>query len=233
MDDEREHGDPGRRRAPDGSASTSGGPGVVGESSESTSRAAAREHLLVTFIECVARLGYRRTHVDDVCRRSGVSNRRFYEGFGSKHDCYLMVFDTFGKQVTERARGAAQAASGPWETRVRAALEAAIGELVTHPLLVQFLLEYRNVQEGNTAMLRLIADAKDIYLTEEVQQNLPPVPREAQESVVSNLVAQLTLCYVEAGKLHRLPDVVPWVLYHGTLHLLGPDRAAPLRPPHT
>lgn len=229
MDHEVQHDDPAsgiQRQAGPASGPIDGARRITGSPPNGNSRVHKRERALGTFIEHVARTGYRQTRVEDVCRCAGVSTRDFYTLFGSKERCYFVVFYAFGHQLIARSEHAYEAVDGPWEARIRAALEVATEWLVAHPRMVRFLVEYRSVEHGNEALLRLVARAQGIYLTDEVRKSAPPLPGEALESIVSGLVVQPMLRYVQEGKLHRLPELVPWIVYYMTLNLLGPDRAA-------
>ena len=57
-----------------------------------------------SFIERVAAAGFRNTRIEDVCRDVGVSHREFYRWFGNKDQCYLSIFDTFGRSLIDVGR---------------------------------------------------------------------------------------------------------------------------------
>ncbi|HVX20314.1 MAG TPA: hypothetical protein VHB02_03095 [Acidimicrobiales bacterium] len=193
-------------------------------------RGTKRELLIATFIERVATVGFRRTRVDDVCRQAGVSIREWYEWFGKKDPTYLLVFGTLGGALLRKARTAFEEEGGPWERRVRAGLEVVTAELAGKPVLTRFLMECPHVDGGDAALARLLGRAHRVYLTDEIRGRAPAVPPAALESIATSLVVQPMMRYVEEGQLHRLPELVPWIVYYLTLDLLGPERAAPLLP---
>ena len=184
-----------------------------------------------SFIERVARDGFRNTRIEDVCRDVGVSHREFYRWFGNKDQCYLSIFDAFGRAVVDAGQQTFDETTGPWEAKLRAGLLAAVRELASDPHRPPFLLECQAVDGGERAMWQLVASAERVYLTDEVRHRSPPAPAAAYESIAAGVVVEPIRRYLEEGKVDRLPDLVPWIVYYMTLYLFGPVRASGQRPP--
>lgn len=196
-------------------------------------QAEKRECAKTAFMRRVASVGVASTHIGDVVREAHISTEQWYEWFVSKEAAYLMLFDTCGGKFLADAQRVFEATPGPWEARMRAALELVTAELEAHPVVARFLLEYQNITGGAQALARLLGRAQAVYLTDEVRRSAPPLPPAALDSVAGTLIVEPMRRYIADGQLHRLRELVPTVLYCLTLHLLGPERAAPLRPAPT
>jgi len=184
-----------------------------------------------SFIERVARTGFRNTRIEDVCRDAGVSHREFYRWFGNKDQCYLSIFDAFGRSLIDVGQRTFEETTGSWEEKLRAGLLAVVSELAGDPDRARFLLECHAVGGGEGAMWRLVDRAALVYLTDEVRSQAPRAPMAASESIAAGVVVEPIRRYLEEGKVDRLPDLVPWIVYYMTLYLFGPARAASQRPP--
>jgi AcrR family transcriptional regulator len=185
-----------------------------------------RERALSAFVTRVAASGYRETHVEDVCRDVGASTRDFYAWFGKKDRCYLTVFSAFGNHVITVAERAHGEASGPWETRTRAALEAAFEQLTSRPKMVRFLSQSPYVDGSREVLLSLVARSQRVYLTDEVREHVDGIPPEPLEVIVSSSVMYPIITYVREGRAQDIPELVPSMVYYLTLVFFGAERAA-------
>lgn len=193
-------------------------------------QAEKREGAKTAFIERVAKVGFANTRIGDVAHDAHVSTEQWYCWFGHKEPAYLMLFEFCGGALLVHAQTVFEATDGPWETHMRAALEVVTAELEAQPLVARFLLEYQHVAGGPEALGRLLGRAQSVYLTAEVRRSAPLLPQAALESIAASLIVEPMKRYIEEDQLHRLRELVPTVLYTLTLNLLGPERAAPLRP---
>jgi AcrR family transcriptional regulator len=95
-------------------------------------RANQRERLFGAMVAAVATKGYEATRVEDLVELSGVSRKAFYEHFADKQDCFFStaqsLVDAGVGLVHHHYRG-----EGPWEERVRRALEAFVALLAAQP----------------------------------------------------------------------------------------------------
>lgn len=193
---------------------------------EHPDRIGNRERALSAFVNRVAANGYRRTHVEDVCRDVGASTRDFYAWFGKKDRCYLTVFAAFGNHVIVQAERAYREAPGAWETRIREALEAAFEQLTTRPKMVRFLSQYPQVEGGRAVLLGLIERSRQIYFSDEVRRQVDDIPQEPLEVIVSSSIVYPMIGYVREGKLQDIPELIPSIVYCLSLVFFGPERAA-------
>jgi AcrR family transcriptional regulator len=185
-----------------------------------------RERALSAFVTRVAASGYRETHVEDVCRDVGASTRDFYAWFGKKDRCYLTVFAAFGNHVITVAERAHGDAPGPWETRTRAALEAAFEQLTSRPKMVRFLGQSPYVDGSRDALLSLIARSRHVYLTDEIRGHVDDIPPEPLEVIVSSSVMYPIITYMREGKAQDIGELIPSMVYYLTLVFFGAERAA-------
>jgi AcrR family transcriptional regulator len=185
-----------------------------------------RERAMSAFVTRVATTGYRQTHVEDVCRDVGASTRDFYAWFGKKDRCYLTVFAAFGNYVITQAERAYNGVPGPWETRLRLALEAAFDELTARPKMVRFLGQSSQVDGSRAVLLSMIERSRPLYFPEEVRQQVDDVPREPLEIIASSSIVYPIVMYVREGKLQDISELIPSILYHLSLVFFGPERAA-------
>ena len=70
-----------------------------------------------------------------------------------------------------------------------------------------------------------------MYLTDEIRHHSPDAPAAAYESIAAGVAVEPIRRYLEDGKVDRLAELVPWIVYYMTLHFFGPERAAGQRPP--
>ena len=169
----------------------------------------------------MAASGYRETHVEDVCRDVGASTRDFYAWFGKKDRCYLTVFAAFGNHVITVAERAHGDTSGPWETRTRAALEAAFEQLTSRPKMVRFLSQSPYVDGSRDALLSLIARSRHVYLTDEIRGHVDDIPPEPLEVIVSSSVMYPIITYMREGKAQDIGELIPSMVYYLTLVFFG------------
>jgi AcrR family transcriptional regulator len=114
-----------------------------------------RRRLLLAMREISGEVGLANATVGQVCKRSRMSRRTFYELFDSRDDCFLAAFEQALEQIAERAlpaweqplpEGALKGTStapgtgkqhARWKDRVRAGLEAVLGMFDEQPQLAR------------------------------------------------------------------------------------------------
>jgi AcrR family transcriptional regulator len=82
-----------------------------------------RRRLLLAMREVSGEVGLAGATVGQVCKRSRMSRRTFYELFDSRDDCFLAAFEQALEQIADRVLPAWEQA-GRWKDRVRASLQA-------------------------------------------------------------------------------------------------------------
>lgn len=121
-------------------------------------RAAIEQRLREVALECAASLGMRRTTVDELARRAGISKGAFYSFFESKEHLFLSMLEQVHNEVYGRAKSVFDGSAGlpPWQRAAmamkevcRATLEKCILPFTQEelPLLLRRLPEH--LLDGN------------------------------------------------------------------------------------
>lgn len=92
-----------------------------------------RERLYGAMVAAVSELGYERTRVADVLAISGISRNTFYRHFSSKQHCFLATLDAITRTGGQQVVDAYADESGPWDERLRAALDTIVELIVAQP----------------------------------------------------------------------------------------------------
>ena len=95
-----------------------------------------RRRLLLAMQELAAEVGLAGATVGQVCKRSRMSRRTFYELFEDRDDCFLGAFEQALERIGERVLPAWEQ-EGRWRERVRAGLEALLAIFDEQPLLAR------------------------------------------------------------------------------------------------
>jgi AcrR family transcriptional regulator len=96
-----------------------------------------RRRLLLAMQELAGETGLADATVGQVCKRSRMSRRTFYELFDSRDDCFLATVEHALEQIGERVLPAWEQGGGRWHVRVRAALEALLALFDEQPRLAR------------------------------------------------------------------------------------------------
>lgn len=92
-----------------------------------------RERLYGAMVAAVSDLGYERTRVADLLAISGISRNTFYRHFSNKQHCFLATLDAIAKAGARHIGAAYADRRGPWDQRLRAALDALVELIVAQP----------------------------------------------------------------------------------------------------
>jgi AcrR family transcriptional regulator len=92
-----------------------------------------RERLIAAAIEVFAERGYEATRVEDLLAASGVSRNAFYKVFRNKRECFLAAVDLVVKLSRPNVLDVYGQATGSWEERMKAMLDALAAAVVAHP----------------------------------------------------------------------------------------------------
>src|SRR6202167_1188374 len=76
---------------------------------------ATRAALIKTARRLFARLGYAKTDIETVARRTRVTRGALYHHFKDKQDLFSAVFDLEKKKLTQKIGEAAASQANPWE----------------------------------------------------------------------------------------------------------------------
>jgi len=170
-------------------------------------RASARRGRLVdAAITLMARSGESRTTMTAVCAEAGLTERYFYESFGSRDDVLVAALDAVSEEIARTAVEAVASSSGEPAARVRAAIGAVVDLVVAEPDKMRVAVIESNANAsmrarrhellGSFAAL-VAAEARDIF-----GEETWPEPRDHLQGVIfmaglSELVASWLLGEVE------------------------------------
>lgn len=176
-------------------------------------------------MEVVGQLGYEQAKVADICLLAGVSTRHFYDLFGDKASCFRAAVETRGFGLLAKVGSAFDGVGGPWEVRLRAALEVLLAELARDPATARCLsVELMSGQPVLAPSLQALVDeGRRVFSPPEP---LPDLPAWALEAVLLGAVVRPIARYVEEDRTAELPTLVPVLGYFVTLFLLGQEPAA-------
>ena len=174
-------------------------------------RASARRGRLVdAAITLMARSGESRTTMTAVCAEAGLTERYFYESFGSRDDVLVAALDAVSEEIARTAVEAVASSSGEPAARVRAAIGAVVDLVVAEPDKMRVAVIESNANASMRARRQVLlgsfaalvaAEARDIF-----GEETWPEPRDHLQGVIfmaglSELVASWLL-----GEIELSPD---------------------------
>jgi AcrR family transcriptional regulator len=141
-----------------------------------------RRRLLLAMRELSSEIGLAGATVGQVCKRSRMSRRTFYELFEDRDDCFLAAFEQAVEQTGERVLPAWQESvevGGRWKDRVRLALECLLVLFDEQPSLarlcvIESLTGGPSVLARRREVLDALARALEEGRTEARAGNGPP-----------------------------------------------------------
>jgi AcrR family transcriptional regulator len=185
-----------------------------------------RERLLRAMLGAVAERGYERISVSDVVERAGVSRGAFYEEFEGKDEALFAAYDAMLDVLIERVRGSFSAGD-PWPTKVRLALRVFLRELAANPEIARMAAveipsagpaAHQRYREGIERFLPFFRQGREYS---ERGDELPP---DAELMAVGGAEA-IVFDEVVAGRVSRLPTLLPDILFTLLVPYLGPEEA--------
>jgi AcrR family transcriptional regulator len=195
---------------------------VTREAAAETRLRSQRERLLAATVEVVADLGYGATRVEDLLAASGVSRNTFYKIFSNKHECFLAAVDSLVELSGPAVLDVYGTASGTWEQRMMAMLEA-LGKMVAnHPAAarVAWIEAYAAGEEAVRRVDRI--DERTERIVRAALAESPEragIPPETVRALVGG-VRKLIHTRLRAGREGELPGEMPqlfeWMLCYRT-----------------
>ena len=118
-----------------------------------------RERLLAAGLEEFGTRGFAATGVKDICRAAGLTDRYFYESFGTSADLFTAVFDHATRQVFDATVAALASETGNVKDQAHAVIEAYVG-LKSPELSTAFASSFAEPQiRAHADLLQFFADA--------------------------------------------------------------------------
>jgi AcrR family transcriptional regulator len=186
-----------------------------------------RDRLLWSMVRVVAEKGYDGVTVANVVARAGVSRTTFYDEFSNKDEClfaaYDRVIDVLIHYVEEAYRSDAE-----WPGRVRAGLDALLRALAAEPEVARMAAvefpaagpeAHQRYRDALERFLPFFADGRQYSPRAE---ELPP----GVELMAVGGAEVIIFDEVVAGRVSKLPRMLPEILFAVLVPFTGPDEAA-------
>lgn len=185
-----------------------------------------RERLLAAIAEEVAAKGYRATTITDVVKLASVSTRDFYEHFDGKEACFLAAFEAVYDHLEDVLR-AATAAEPDWPHQVVAALRATLEFFAAEPDLARLCL-VESVSATPTIAIRfreaVLACVPALAIGRDLAPDGGSLPPSTEDSILGGTIS-LAARSIGAGRVARLPDLLPDLVDFALSPYLGAERA--------
>lgn len=165
--------------------------------------------------------------VEDIVVTAGISRRSFYDLFSSKDDAFLASLEDATEQLFE-AIDEAHDGSGGFAGRIEACLRALLKHFAERPsyadmCLVQVMSAGPDAVDRRNATLRRFAALICTVADEEVPKRGRP-PEIIAEAIVGGIY-EILYARVLNGRIDKLPDLLPDLMYSALLPYVGPDQA--------
>ena len=180
-----------------------------------------RERMLGATVAVVADLGYDATRVADIIRVAGVSRSAFYKHFANKHECFMAAIDEIVRGVGQAIAATYADHDGPWDARLRAALDVFVELTVAQPAAARlcFVEVYAAGPDAIDHVERIGDDFVDMAV--DALRESPEregAPRELVRAVAGGVrqILHTRLLYGRQDELIELaPGLLDWCLsYH-------------------
>jgi TetR/AcrR family transcriptional regulator len=199
-----------------------------------------RERMLGATVAVVADLGYEATRVADVIRVAGVSRSAFYKHFDNKLECLMAAIDEIARSVRQAIAMTFESHDGPWDDRLRAALDVFIKLTVAQPDAARLcLVEVYTAGPEAIEHVERIGDDFMALAVEALQESpeRAEAPRELIRAVIGGLrqIMRMRLLHRREDELTELaPDLLDWCIsYRAPVEPLRRPRKPPRLPPAT
>ncbi len=185
-----------------------------------------RQRILEGMLEAVGTRGYELTTVQDAIEAAGLYRQAFYDGFGSKEDCYLQALDA-GIAWAEAVMREAAATSEPgWRGGLRGSLRGLLGFLDRRPEIGRALLVEVHAAGPQAVEKRTQAMERAAGLIDRAREEGGDMaPAISAEAVVAGILAVLhtRLAEEQEGGFELL---LPELMYLAVLPYFGAEAAA-------
>lgn len=190
-----------------------------------------RERLYDALVHTVAEKGYANATVSDICRAAGVTRPAFYALFAGKDDALVATYRR-GTDLLLKLMEDAYRAESSWRDGARAALRVMLQVLAELPAfattaVVEIDAAGPRARAERARLLRRF----DRFFAEAPRTAGLPMPQELVETIVGGIYATVYR-HVAAGRVERLPALLPALSYFTLVPFVGREEAArELAPP--
>jgi AcrR family transcriptional regulator len=186
-------------------------------------RAIQRERLIAATLKATAELGYRRTNVQDVIDRAGVSRPTFYEHFANKEDCFLAAFDTSSQRLRRQIEGAAGDGLS-WREQIRFGMRALLDFALAEPDTLRSVVVEARAASAEAVLRRVeMLDHFSTCLDARARALLPADLRFTEVTAAGVVGGIESLLYARLCKseLDQLENLYPSLVYFAVLPYEG------------
>src|SRR5262245_36136815 len=186
-----------------------------------------RDRLLWAMVRTVADRGYDGVTVGDVVARAGVSRTTFYAEFTNKDECLFAAYDRVVDALVEYV-SCAYASAESWPTKVRLGMGAFLEALAAEPDVARMATV--EVPSAGPEAHERYRDARRRFVPffrdgREHAMNGDGLPHDLELMAVGGAEA-IIFDEVVAGRITRLPRMLPQILFAVLVPYLGPEQAA-------
>ena len=151
---------------------------LYGGVSASERIAQRRERLLDAALELYGTKGFAATGVKDVCREAGLTDRYYYESFGSASELFIATFDRATESLLRLVAERVATAPDEPEAQARAAIDGFVRELARDPrtariVFVEASVAGAEVERHMRTRLRQFADLVAATARPHVAEQIP------------------------------------------------------------
>jgi AcrR family transcriptional regulator len=185
-----------------------------------------RDRLLWSMVRVVAERGYDGVTVDEVVARAGVSKTTFYDEFANKDECLFCAYDRVIDELIHYVEEAFRR-SGQWPERIRDALDALLRALAAEPEVAQMAAvefpaagpeAHQRYRDALERFLPFFAEGrKHSMRADELPPRVDLMAVGGAEVIIFDEVV--------AGRVSRLPAMLPEILFAVLVPYVGPDEA--------
>jgi AcrR family transcriptional regulator len=191
--------------------------------------AVQRERLIAATLRATSELGYRKTCVQDVIERAGVSRPTFYEHFANKEDCFLAAFDTTVTRLRDRISAAIRLGGDRWRDRLRLGLETLLHFAAAEPEAARAVVVEARASSIEVVMRRdELLDQFATCIEAQVHELLPDAPSYSPITAAGVVGGIEALLYsrLNKGNVDDLESLLPSMMYFLVLPYEGHEAAS-------
>ncbi|HET6509921.1 MAG TPA: TetR/AcrR family transcriptional regulator [Baekduia sp.] len=186
-----------------------------------------RRRVLEAVADVSSTAGYGPMTVEDIVVTAGISRRSFYDLFTSKDDAFLASLDDATEQLFAAIKDTQDQSAG-FAVRIEACLRALLKHFSERPsyadmCLVQVMSAGPDAVDRRNDALRRFAALICGVAEEEIPKRGRP-PEIIAEAIVGGIY-EILYARVLNGRIDKLPELLPDLMYSALLPYVGPDQA--------
>jgi AcrR family transcriptional regulator len=177
-----------------------------------------RERLIDGFVRVVANEGYSATTIAKVTSEAGVTKKAFYSYFTTLDECFVAACERGAAIVSLLVTEAARKAPN-WPESVRAGLDVLLKVLASaEPFARVAVVEFGAANaDARRVRTRYFEGLREIFADRQVSDHVI-------DAVIGGIFSAIYL-QIEAGRVTRLPEMLPALTFFTLLPFVGPELA--------